>query len=391
MFMKKLWIFITIFILAAASVVIYQTADYSFTHAESNTVVEDSLLTITISFVGDLICHSPQYNYAKVDKDSFDFRPVFREVRQFFQSSDFTIGNLETVTAGRKVGYSGYPLFNTPDEYIYALKDAGFDLLVTANNHSMDKGEQGVLRTIEQIKLNRLNYVGTASDQTDRDSIRMFDLNGIKVSVLSYTYGTNNIPKPKGKDYLVNVIDYDLIREDLTSARGLNPDIIIVYYHFGDEYKRFPNQYQKDVVDSTIQYGADIVIGSHPHVIQPTEYFASINAKLDTGFIAYSLGNFISNQRWRYSDAGAILNISLTKNINSDSIFISEVNYIPTWVFKGNTQNGNEYIILPSERYDDSTYYFLSKNERQLMKEAFEDTKYILSLYNDKIRLNEVR
>lgn len=389
--MKRLWIFITIFFFVTAAVVIYQTADYSITHVESDTVVEDSLLTITISFVGDLMCHSPQYNYARVDKDSFDFRPVFKEVMQFFQSSDFTIGNLETVTAGKNAGYSGYPLFNTPDEYIYALKYAGFDLLVTANNHSMDQGEQGVLRTIEQIKFNGLNYTGTALDKTDRDSIRVFDLNGIKVSVLSYTYGTNNIPKPKGKDYLVNVINYGLIRNDITSARQVNPDIIIVYYHFGDEYKRFPNQYQKDVVDSTIKYGADIIIGSHPHVIQPTDYFPSINAKLDSGFIAYSLGNFISNQRWRYSDAGVILNISLTKNINSDSIFISEVKYFPTWVFKGNTQNGNEYIILPSERYDDSTYYFLSKNDRQLMKEAFEDTKYILSLYNDNIRLNEVR
>jgi 2',3'-cyclic-nucleotide 2'-phosphodiesterase (5'-nucleotidase family) len=219
MFMKRLWIFITIFFFVTAAVVIYQTADYSFTHAESDTVVEDSLLTITISFVGDLMCHSPQYNYARVDKDSFDFRPVFREVMQFFQSSDFTIGNLETVTAGKNAGYSGYPLFNTPDEYIYALKYAGFDLLVTANNHSMDQGEQGVLRTIEQIKFNGLNYTGTALDKTDRDSIRIFDLNGIKVSVLSYTYGTNNIPKPKGKDYLVNVIDYGLIRDDITSAR----------------------------------------------------------------------------------------------------------------------------------------------------------------------------
>lgn len=389
MIKKLLSIFILLVLIG--SIIIISKQQETETLAESKDIQKDSIITVTISFVGDLMCHSPQYNFARIDTDSFDFKPVYREVKQFLHSPDFMIGNLETVTAGKNAGYSGYPLFNTPDEFIYALKDTGFDLLITANNHSMDKGEKGVLRTIEQIKLNGLKYAGTASNKTDRDSIRIFDLNGIKVSVLSYTYGTNNIPKPKGKDYLVNVIDYDLIREDLTSARGLNPDIIIVYYHFGDEYKRFPNQFQKDVVDSTIQYGADIIIGSHPHVIQPTDYFKTSNTKLDTGFIAYSLGNFISNQRWRYSDAGVILNISLTKNINSDLIKISDVNYIPTWVFKGNTQNGNEYIILPSERYDDSTNYFLSKNERQLMKEAFEDTKYILSLYNDNIRLNELR
>lgn len=389
--MKRLWIFITIFFFVTAAVVIYQTADYSFTHAESDTVVEDSLLTITISFVGDLMCHSPQYNYARVDKDSFDFRPVFREVRQFFQSSDFTIGNLETVTAGKNAGYSGYPLFNTPDEYIYALKYAGFDLLVTANNHSMDQGEKGVLRTIEQIKLNDLNYVGTASDQQDRDSIRYFQINGFNFTVLSYTFGTNNIPKPKGKDYLVNLIDFELINKDIIAAREGNTEIIIVYYHFGDEYKRFPNQFQQDVVDSTIRFGADIIIGSHPHVIQPTDYFKTSNTKLDTGFIAYSLGNFISNQRWRYSDAGVILNVSLTKNIFTDSIYISEVTYLPTWVFKGSTQNGNEYVILPAERYDDSTYYFLSNDDRNLMKQAFEDTKDILIRYNKNIRLQKLR
>lgn len=388
--MKKLWIFLALFIITVATVVIYQTSNFTYTQAETNSFVEDSLVSVTISFVGDLMCHSPQYNYARVNKDSFDFRPVFREVRKYFQFSDFTIGNLETVTGGRIVGYSGYPFFNTPDEYIYSLKDAGFDLLITANNHSMDKGEQGVLRTIEQIKLNGLHYAGTASDQTDRDSLKIFNINGIQISVLSYTFGTNNIPKPRGKDYLVNIIDYDLIRNDINSARKLNPDIIVIYYHFGDEYKRFPNQHQKDVIDSTVKFGADIIIGSHPHVIQHTDFFTSSGANLNKGFIAYSLGNFISNQRWRFSDAGVILNIRLTKNRYSESIFISEVTYLPTWVFKGRTENGNEYIILPSERYDDSTYYFLSDNDRQLMKEAFEDTKDILTRYNSEIRLQEV-
>jgi poly-gamma-glutamate synthesis protein (capsule biosynthesis protein) len=352
---------------------------------------QDSVVSVTISFVGDLMCHSTQFNYARVAEDSFDFRPVYREINQYLTSPDFTIGNLETVTAGRSAGYSGYPFFNTPDDYLVAVKDAGFDLLVTANNHSLDKGEKGVFRTIEQINQNNMHRVGTFGSQSDRDSIRVIDIGGINISVLSYTYGTNGIEKPKGKDYIVNLIDYELIERDIKSARQNDAEIIIVYFHFGEEYKRLPNEYQKEVVNKAIESGADLIIGSHPHVIQPVDYFKTQNGTLDTGFIAYSLGNFFSNQRWRYSDAGVILNINLSKNISRDSIFISDVTYLPTWVFRGDTQTGKEYIILPSERYDDSLYYFLSNEERQLMKQAFDDTKSVLTEYNDKIKLFDLR
>ncbi len=381
----KLYIFFLLFSVCAVVVLFVQYGTEAQTELIDET--KDSLVTITISFVGDLMCHSPQYNFARVGPDSFHFKPVYREIQNFISSPDFMIGNLETVIAGKALGYSGYPHFNTPDEYLTALKDAGFDLLVTANNHSLDKGEKGVLRTIEQIKLNGLSYSGTAANQKDRDSIRFFQLNYVNFTVLSYTFGTNNIPIPKGKDYLVNLIDFELIKKDILAARKGNAEIIIVYYHFGDEYKRFPNQYQNNVVDSTIKLGADIIIGAHPHVIQPVDYFKTQSAKLDTGIIAYSLGNFISNQRWRYSDAGVILNLSITKNLSTDSIYLSSVTYLPTWVFKGSTSNGNEYIILPAQKHYDTTYYYLSDNDRQLMKQAFDDTKFILTQYTDKLQL----
>lgn len=388
--MKKSQILLGIVILVISTLSIILFGKKFESQVELNVIVPDSLVTITVSFVGDLMCHSTQYNYAKVENDSFDFRPVYREIKNFLSTADFTIGNLETVTAGRSAGYSGYPFFNSPDDFIVALKDAGFDLLVTANNHSLDKGEKGILRTIEQINLNKLQYAGTYNSESDRDSIRVVNLNGIKVAILSYTYGTNGIPKPKGKDYIVNLIDYGLIESDINSARS-RAEIIIIYYHFGEEYERLPNQYQIDVVEKTINFGADIIIGSHPHVIQPVEYFKTTGAKLDTGFVSYSLGNFISNQRWRYSDAGLILNINLTKNFTTDSIFISDVNYIPTWVFRGNTEAGREYIILPSQKYDDTTYHYLSHADRKLMKEAFDDTRSIINEYSEKIKLIDVQ
>ncbi len=350
----------------------------------------DSNVTITISVVGDLMCHSPQFEYAKVGKDSFDFSPVYRNVKKYLESSDFTFGNLETVTAGKEnKGYTGYPLFNTPVNYLDALKSVGFDLLVTANNHSFDRSEKGVLLTIEELIKREINYVGTYTSQNDRDSIRVFDINGIKIAILAYTYGTNGNPIPKGKDYLINLIDFNLIEQDIKTARNNNAELILVHFHFGDEYIREPVKSQREAVEKVIEFGADIIIGGHPHVLQPVNFYHSINGKLDTGFVAYSMGNFISNQRDRYKDAGIIITFNITKNFTTDTIFINEVNYIPTWVFKGNTSNGKEYVILPSTFQSDSTIV-LSETEKKKMNQAFQDTRDLMKKYTVNPRLKEI-
>ncbi|HKJ80557.1 MAG TPA: CapA family protein, partial [Ignavibacteriaceae bacterium] len=171
-------------------------------------VAQDSTVTATISVVGDLMCHSVQFEYSKVEADSFDFNPVYRLVKKYLSSSDFTFGNLETVTAGKDKKYSGYPLFNSPDSYIRALKNTGFDLLTTANNHALDKSEKGVLRTIKILNENEINYNGTYISKNDRDSLRIFEVKGIKIAFLAYSYGTNGHKIPKGKPYLINLINF---------------------------------------------------------------------------------------------------------------------------------------------------------------------------------------
>jgi poly-gamma-glutamate capsule biosynthesis protein CapA/YwtB (metallophosphatase superfamily) len=367
------------YILLIVSVIILPVSTH-YSVENSGLEEKDSLLNASIAVVGDLMCHSVQYNYSKVSKDSFDFRPVYRYVKDITSSVDLALGNLETVTAGREEGYSGYPFFNSPDEFINALSDAGFDLLITSNNHSLDKGETGVLRTIEQISQNNMGYIGTFRSQRDRDSIRIFNVNGIKLAFLSYSYGTNGIPIPQDKDYIVNIIDTLLIKRDITSAKLLKPDIIIVYYHFGVEYKRNPSSFQKTIVSKTIDYGADIILGGHPHVIQPAEYFKSVSSNLDSVFVIYSMGNFISNQRWRYSDTGLILVMNFSKNNSTGEVSLKDVSFTPTWVFKGSTKYGNEFVILPEDStllFDDIT---LSKKDSSSMIQAFKDTKDILSL-----------
>lgn len=348
----------------------------------------DSTKTITFCAVGDLMCHSTQYKYAQVNKDSFDFKPVYKFVKPIIEKADFAIGNLETTLAGSDRGYSGYPNFNSPDEYLEAIKYAGFDLFVTANNHALDTGKKGALRTVQKITEYGLLDNGTNQNENERDSIKVYEVKGLRFAFLSYTYGTNNAA-PKGHKYLINNIDTQLIKGQLNLAKQLFPDLIMVYFHFGNEYERDPSKQQKEIVEKTISYGADIILASHPHVVQPIQKYKSEWGRIDSGFVAYSLGNFISNQRWRYSDCGVILNFTITQKNNDSKLYLSDLSFVPTWVFKGITEFKNEYIILPSNNNEvDSTYKFISEDDLQAMHESYNDTIEIL--YKEIEKENEV-
>jgi poly-gamma-glutamate capsule biosynthesis protein CapA/YwtB (metallophosphatase superfamily) len=348
------------------------------------------ITSITISVVGDLMCHAAQYNYAKLEDGKFDFNTAFKYVKKYFQNSDFLFGNLETVTAGKSRGFSTYPRFNSPDEYISALKNAGFDLLTTANNHALDQGKTGVIRTIEQLEKNNINSTGTFKSEKDKDSIRIFN-----VAFLAYSYGTNGIKIPGNSPFLINLIDTASIRSDIRNARNKGAEVVLVYFHFGSQYSTVPDEFQKKIVNKTINDGADIIIGGHPHVLQPVQYFKTKNSKLNPGFVAYSMGNFFSNQRQRYTDAGMILNITISKDFADNSIYISNVSYTPTWVFKGdintgtkNPEENNEFLILPSEEAEgDTSYKFLSDNDLFKLEQSISDTKKILTKYTNKIML----
>ncbi|MBN1637378.1 MAG: CapA family protein [Ignavibacteriales bacterium] len=358
---------------------------------ETKNSVQDSVVTISFCMVGDLMCHSVQFEYAQVKKDSFNFKPVYRYVKSYIESVDFAMGNLETVLGGGKK-FSGFPFFNSPDAYLEALKYSGFDLLMTSNNHCLDQKKEGLLRTIDRLNEKKIHYVGTFNSQRDRDSIRIYNIKGLTFAVLAYTFSTNGIPLPSGAPYTVNMLEEKLLVSDLKRAKEKNPDIVIVYFHWGDEYQRYPNAYQKKFMKVSVDNGADIILGSHPHVLQPVDFYATKNANLDTGIVAYSLGNFVSNQRKRYTDSGTILNFSITKDVAKDSVYLSDVSFIPTYVFKGNTSNGREYIILPSEiATKDTLPEFLSKGDRTYIKQCFNDTKDIITAYNKKIILQSIK
>ncbi|MCF8413744.1 MAG: CapA family protein [Melioribacteraceae bacterium] len=340
----------------------------------------DSTVSFTISAVGDLMCHSTQFKYAKVDTDKYDFGKVFSSIAPYLSQSDVTIGNIETVFAGRDKGIAGYPVFNTPDEYLDALKDAGFDVLVTANNHSLDMDVEGLLRTNNLIREKKMEPVGTFVSEADRDSVRIYEYNGLKVGITSYTYATNIRSAPKDSSYLINYIQDSIIKNDIQNLRNAGAELVITFFHFGTEYERYPSGYQKRVVQNTISYGADIILGCHPHVVQPFEYFQSEESNIDRGFVAYSLGNFVSNQRWQYSDGGVIVNIEVEKLMPNNSLKLKNVSFVPVWVYKGVVNYDAEYFILPSRISETGSFpSYFTDEDKALMKQSYFDTREIIN------------
>jgi poly-gamma-glutamate capsule biosynthesis protein CapA/YwtB (metallophosphatase superfamily) len=356
----------------------------------------DSLLRLRLTCVGDLMCHGPVFQYAKQADGSYDFAPMYAPVRDYLASADFTLGNLETVLAGTSTDYSGYPQFNSPNSYADALVATGFDAVFTTNNHSYDRREAGVIRTLDELGKRRLPAIGTYYTPRDRDSVRVFDVKGLKIGLLAYTE-FSNLTVPAGKQYLVNPIDSGLVSRDIAQARRRGAELVVVNFHWGNEYQRFPNDYQKRVTARTFAAGADVIFAEHPHVLQPVEMHKlpataqGFKVGLDSGLIAYSLGNFISNQQKRYTDAGVMLSLQIEKNQRTGKLRIAHVQYVPTWVFKGKAAGRDRFIILPSfaakaEQFPSFMQHlvppeliYLDKTHLARMQQAYDDSRFILN------------
>ena len=237
------------------------------------------------------MCHLTNIKnaYNSTSKD-YDFSNVFKNIKDYTLNADITVGNLETTFAGASRGYTGYPTFNTPEVLGKNLRDIGFDVICTANNHSMDKGYSGIESTLDFLDEYGLDHYGTARSEQEQDTILIKDVNGIKIAFLAYTYGTNGITIPSGKEYSVNLIDKDLIKEHISLAKQQNVDMICVNMHWGNEYKVVQNSTQEDLANLLNSLGVDIIVGSHSHNMQPIKWIGNSNKTL----VYYSLGNFVS-------------------------------------------------------------------------------------------------
>ncbi|MCX7833620.1 MAG: CapA family protein [Ignavibacteria bacterium] len=378
--MKKIFfsVFFVLFLVYGIFSCAYSDKNNKFSKATNNNLDTIRIDTIWISAVGDLMCHGAQLDDARKSDGSYDFNHMFFLIKPIISNVDLAFGNFETVLAGADKKFTGYPTFNSPDEFAQAIKEAGFDVLTTANNHCLDRGFQGLSRTIDILEELGFYRTGTFATEEESNQILIINVKDIRLAVLAYTYGTNGINPPSGKQFSVAYINTSKMKEDIVGAKKLGVDKVIVCIHWGEEYQRYPNTMQKKIATELFEAGADIIFGSHPHVIQPMEVKTVIdeNGKQKKVFIIYSMGNFISNQRKRYTDSGVIVRLRLIKNKNTGETIIDKIDYIPTYV---SVKSGN-FKILPvfnaikaiEKKETDSKYYFSSDYNR--LKEVWNET-----------------
>ncbi|MEW5723550.1 MAG: CapA family protein [Thermodesulfobacteriota bacterium] len=298
----------------------------------------------TLMAVGDIMMHGSniQYAYDRMTR-TYDFSPYFEYTSPVFEQADWVLGNLETRLAGPKAKYTGYPLFNAPEALALALRMTGFTVLSTANNHSLDRGRDGIYRTNETLDAAGLLHTGTYLSPEDRDTVRILKKGDLSLAVLAYTYGTNGLPIPKGGEYLVNLIDLAKISQDVARARELEADFIACVLHFGVEYMRHPNEAQVETVTRLFDLGVDLVLGSHPHVVQPYQIRGENGHRQA---VIYSLGNFIGGQKGQFTNLGVIFKIVLTKDVDGNRQ-ITGVEALPTRILRLVKDNKKTFRVVP--------------------------------------------
>ncbi|MCF6464648.1 capsule biosynthesis protein CapA [Clostridium sp. Cult2] len=347
-------------------------------HIEED-LVEERTTTATLLAVGDIMFHMPQVRASyNSNSKTYDFKDVFKYVKKYIEAADLSIGNFETVTAGNEIGFYGFPRFNSPEETLEAIKYAGFDILTTTNNHALDQGKNGLINTIKIIEKEGMKNIGTYKEPNN--TILITEINGIKIALLSYSYGFNGLEHTLSEEdfsFMVNKIDEDIIKEDIEKAKTLESDVVVAFIHWGNEYQKEPSEYQVELGRKMVEWGANIIFGSHPHVIQKSEII-SYGGK--DNFIIYSMGNFLSNQRKentsnQYTEDGTMVKIQLEKDLSRGETHIKDIAYIPTWV-RRYRDTRLKYRILPIEDFleGEELYPELDEAERRRIKESYNDT-----------------
>lgn len=304
--------------------------------------VRDTVRRATIIFGGDVMQHMPQVEAARRDS-GYDYSETFRYLQPVFDSADYVILNFET-TVSATGRYSGYPMFASPAALAAALSECGVDAVVLANNHTADKGRKGVEATAAALDSAGVRHTGVFADSAAyaRNNPLRFEVNGIRFALLNYTYGLNGMPVPQGT--IINLIDTTRIAADLALAAADTTDHVIVYFHWGDEYARKPGAAQRELARWCHDRGVEFVIGSHPHVIQPT-YIDRDSTGRATHLTVYSLGNLVSNQRKRYTDGGMLLRLDVEHRDSVPPRF--DAGYMLAWVYTPVVDGRRSYRIVP--------------------------------------------
>lgn len=332
---------------------------------------------VTLLFAGDAMQHMPQVRAAQT-MSGYNYDSCFYLLKDKISSADIACVNFETTLGGKP--YSGYPQFSSPDEFAFGLKDAGFDVFFLANNHIVDKGRKGFERTLSVLDSIGIKYTGAFKSKNTRglNYPLMMIKNGIRIAFLNYTYDTNGLPVHAPN--IVNIIDTLQMKSDLRLTQLYNPDIVITNMHWGDEYRTFPNAEQKKMTDFLFRNGVRIIIGNHPHVVQPL-----VENKVDgeiESVVYYSLGNFVSNQQKVNTDGGALSEIVISKSDDNNLVKIESCDYSLVWVRKYTEKGKLKYTLIPAETDDKIKIPALTSQELQKMNIFVSNAKRIIEQNN---------
>ena len=333
--------------------------------------------TVTLVATGDILMHNTQIWSGEQPDGTYKF-DFFGSVQGLIRAGDYASTDFEAALAGPETGYTGYPLFNSPDAMATALHDAGYNLVVTANNHVLDRGVNGALRTVSVLRQAGLDTTGSFRNEKERKSWLIKDIRGIKLGYLAYTYGTNGIPVPGSYPFLVNTLDEQRVLNDIECLRP-QVDILILVAHWGEEYRVQPTGEQKRLAKEFLTAGADIILGSHPHVLEPMEV---MHIGDRDKFVIYSMGNFIGDQIGTERNSGIVLNIQFTKDFGTGRTSLSRVSYTPTYSQAYIEDGRRKFRVIPVadtitkvERGEDP---YLSKEHLPLLQQVLDSTTKIL-------------
>lgn len=357
---------------------IYSAASFCLS-GQSTTAQAERL---SLLFTGDIMGHDEQI-WSAEDRETqkYNYDEVFKYIKPVLSEADIAIANLEVTLAGQP--YKGYPRFSSPAELAVSCSNAGIDYLVTANNHAADRGNQGIISTINKLDSIGIPHTGTFISSASRDTLSplMINRNGFSLALLNYTFSTNGIAVPA--PVIVNMLDKNLIAADVQKARNKNADIIILFLHWGVEYDTIPTVNQTDLAKYFFSLGVDLVIGSHPHVLQKMVWVKSTEKAKD-GIVVYSMGNFISNQRKPKTDGGSIVRIEFTKE--SNSVKISKAGYYLTWVYTPIEKYRKRFFILPCSEFENNPGFFTNPADFTMMKKFINDSRTLLNEQNINIK-----
>ncbi len=347
--------------------------------------------------IGDIMCHSTQLEGAKTN-DGYDFSDFFKETSSYFKKYDLTVANLELTFGGTESGkFRGYPTFNTPDQLADAIKLSGINMLMTSNNHSNDTSMFGLKRTASILKEKQIEFTGTR-ETADEPTFIVKEINNIKIGIANFTYETpgddptrkylNGGAINKDANALINTFSYQRIETFYSEAQSIIEDMktqgaefITFYMHWGEEYQLTANTWQKSIAQRLSNMGVNMIIGGHPHVVQPMDYITSEDGETETVCI-YSLGNAVSNQRRElisnsrkgHTEDGVMFSYRLKKSSNGE-VTLTDVDIIPTWVYKYQS-GGYKYTIYPIENLESAKSKY--PNIASKLDESYERTKAIV-------------